>query len=129
MSKNPAYKAFILEGGFLVEDLEYLIKDIAKDDFNREMETRSSIRIEPRIPRDYDFYYMHLSQLDLNDLEKLREEQPWSYIVGISGGGEKVMGDPRTRKCCDSIHYLLMPDTLKNLLKSAFEKFESPNKP
>jgi hypothetical protein len=38
-----------------------------------------------RIPRDYDAYLLHLSDISLSDLEDIRREQPWSWIYAISG--------------------------------------------
>jgi len=46
-----------------------------------------------KIPRDYDAYVIHLSEISFDDLKKLREEQPWSWIYGISGGSHKKLLD------------------------------------
>lgn len=37
------------------------------------------------IPRGYDGYLLHLSDIDETDLKELREEQVWSWIYCISG--------------------------------------------
>jgi hypothetical protein len=39
------------------------------------------------LPRGYDGYLLHLSDIDQSDLFKLRKEQPWSWIFTIFRGG------------------------------------------
>lgn len=41
-----------------------------------------------KLPGDYDLYLLHLSTIDLEDLKRLRKEQPWSWIYGTFGGGK-----------------------------------------
>lgn len=45
------------------------------------------------IPKDYDIYILHLSEISLNDLKELRKKQPWSWIYGHSGGSHSKLLD------------------------------------
>ncbi|MDO8563979.1 MAG: hypothetical protein Q7R87_03140 [Nanoarchaeota archaeon] len=82
-----------------------------------EMETgnKTSIKIDNvrgqgiamRLPRDYDGYLLHLSQVETRrDLPSLREEQPWSFIYGIVGQGT-VNIVPEIRGCLDATYFVL----------------------
>src|SRR3989338_1463628 len=62
-----------------------------------------------RVPRDYDTYILHLSDIDMKDLEDLRREQPWSRIYGLSGrGGAEIL--PELRKNMDELYGRIWPN-------------------
>jgi len=45
---------------------------------------KKSFREVENIPRGYDVYFLHLPEINIDDLKELREEQQWSWIYGIS---------------------------------------------
>lgn len=57
-----------------------------------------------RLPRNYEAYLLHLSDINLRDLEDLRKEQPWSWIFAIFGGGTRSI-TPEERRNIDDIFY------------------------
>ncbi|MBT3814825.1 hypothetical protein HOE37_03505 [Candidatus Woesearchaeota archaeon] len=61
---------------------------LASDETNIPIELRVShqLRVD-RLPRDYDLYVLHLSNVGFDDVRQLKEEQPWSYFIAISRGG------------------------------------------
>ena len=38
-----------------------------------------------RLPKDYDLYVLHLSDVDEANVHELRSEQPYSYFVALRG--------------------------------------------
>lgn len=59
-----------------------------------------------RIPRDYDGYLLHLSDINVNDLQDLRKEQPWSWIYSITGAGTTNIV-PEIKANLDRTFYIL----------------------
>jgi len=64
------------------------------------------LRGNGKLPRDYDTYILHLSDINVKDLEDLRREQPWSWIYGISGAGRAFLSDD-LRVNFDRLFYLV----------------------
>tara|TARA_Y100000310_G_scaffold340918_1_gene438336 strand:- start:942 stop:1286 length:345 start_codon:yes stop_codon:yes gene_type:complete len=58
-------------------------------ELNSQGETRFANKRITSIPRDYDLYIIHISDIPNmsleRDLDKLKEEQEWSRFVGIGG--------------------------------------------
>ena len=55
------------------EELEFLENDNLKFEIKRSRNMK-------KIPRGYDAYILHFSEIDKDDLITLRKEQPWSWI-------------------------------------------------
>jgi hypothetical protein len=93
----------------LAEDITAIAKDMII-----EMEINFTEESGSRIPRDYDIYFLHLSDTNAQDFIALREEQSWSYIVGLTGNSKsnkiKDSNVPLTIgdlwKYCDEIYYV-----------------------
>jgi hypothetical protein len=128
MPENPTYKALILENLMLAEDIGYLLEDEAKEKYKIKIKTDISPNFKTRIPQDYDIYFLHLSQINLRDLEDLRKEQPWSYILGMSGGGKQITNDFEIKKFCDSLSYIMNKNAIITAIENAIQK-RTPNKP
>jgi hypothetical protein len=47
----------------------------------------SEEEILKNIPRGYDLYLIHIGDLRGDDFKNIKQEQPWSRIIGISNGG------------------------------------------
>lgn len=110
-------KVYILDS-VLVETLKMSVSETAENlDMKIELET-SSDRLVRILPRGYDIYILHLSNLEDQDLKGLREEQPWSYIVGISG----IYSLPKElKKCLDNTYRVLHQIDIENILKRVGE--------
>jgi hypothetical protein len=71
-----------------VETHKFLIDDIAEE-LRIQIKMESSIKTEVNnLEEGYDIYFLHLDDINPNYPEcvsKLKEEQPWSYVVGYSG--------------------------------------------
>ncbi len=73
--------------------------------------------IAMRLPRDFEGYLLHLAQVELRrDLSALREEQPWSFIYGISGQGTVDLV-PEVRNCLDRTFYIVRPFDYQEIIK------------
>ena len=74
----------LLEGVLELSELES--KNRKRNKIDITVSLRQGI-VNP-LPRNYDGYLLHLSQVDTEkDLPNLRREQPWSFIYGIEGQG------------------------------------------
>ncbi len=78
-----------------------------------------------RVPRDYDIYVLHLSNFNFEDLEVLKEEQPWSFIVGITGGDMNPSNAPRVFKVLDRCHFLLSYSRIGEILEESKKKYKA----
>ncbi|MCX6748532.1 MAG: hypothetical protein NT076_02920 [Candidatus Pacearchaeota archaeon] len=76
---------------FWLDRTAEIIRDDMLDACSREgididLETSTEASLE-KIPRGKHVYILHLSSIDEADLLRLRNEQPWSYVVGLSRRG------------------------------------------
>jgi hypothetical protein len=73
------------------------------------------------LPENYDFYFLHLSDVDIASVDHINREQPWSYLVGISGGyfhGRGEDGELFDKKLSALIIYDSYVRLLKEMLES-----------
>lgn len=88
-------KLFILDNKCVEKTksiIENLVRLLDYKELDLEIKT-SKEEIINYLPRDYDVYILHLSNINEKDLENLRNEQPWSWIYGLTGKGtsEKIL--------------------------------------
>lgn len=70
------------------------------------------------IPKDYDIYFLHLHDLDEEELRELKKTQPESYFIEIGVGGGYFKGERRIR---DSPGIFTSKD-ISNILERAYNK-------
>lgn len=72
--------------GMFADDIKFLIGDYCEKSGDK---IRVDIYIEKgleKLPEDYDIYLLHLRDIDnLDQLEIIKQEQPWSKIFAVSG--------------------------------------------
>ena len=69
------------------------------------------------VPRGYDAYLVHFSNVRLNDILDLRQEQPWSKIVGVSGAAN-VGVDAELRSVVDNWRAIMLEEDYIDLIKN-----------
>ena len=121
-------KIFILDSGakpFFPDTskigLQVLLENIAKEEeipttirFSRKKDVKS-------LPRDYDGYFIHLSDAFRESVIDLREKQSWSKVYGLRGGGQSS----EYQEYFDSVyHHFTMWDARKALreIKEIYSK-------
>ena len=110
-----ALKFFILDSK-AGEALEGMIRNAAEE-LKYEVRTKLSTEPElPRLPRDYDGYLIHLSNTSEEAVRELREEQPWSKIFGIFGGGISI-----NPEYLDSTYYIIDSGDAKSIVRRTRE--------
>ncbi len=97
-------KLFILDSGDT--KIRLLFKKYEEELEIKETTDPIWLRGNGKLPRDYDAYILHLSDINFRDLEDLRKEQPWSWIYGISGAGRAFLSDD-LRVNFDRLFYLV----------------------
>jgi len=65
------------------------------------------------IPRGFDAYLLHLSYIDLKDLESLRKEEPQSWIYGISGMETEILDEVRAN--LDGLFYTIRSYNIESI--------------
>lgn len=69
-----------------------------------------------RLPRDYDGYYLHLSNTTEQEIESLREDQPWCKIFTRTGfHGHSMLKEVDGEYYLKNTHYLndMLEETAK----------------
>ncbi len=85
-------RVFINDKLGMKKTYEHVIKDLNKELGDKEnIVFRGEVVSEKtltKVPRGYDLYILHIGDLRGDDFKFLREEQPWSEIIGISNAGD-----------------------------------------
>jgi len=85
-------KVFVLDSqgvGKIIEDIYSVAKTL-----ELEIKVRSSEEEQCRnLPKDFDYYILHISNIDEADLKRLKEKQSFSYFFGITGCGDELPND------------------------------------
>jgi len=70
------------------------------------------------LPRDYDAYFLHLRNVNKDDLVLLREQRPTAWICGFCEmkAGRKFVSSTMKTYGLDELHDLL-PDNLDDILE------------
>ena len=90
-------------------------------------------RLVREVPRGHDLYLLHLGNLRGDDFKHLRQEQPWSRIIGISYGAggnyDEAFRSTSYKNHFDKVYYegLYLKDIKRELILTA-EKIMSPEK-
>ncbi|MDD5651192.1 MAG: hypothetical protein PHF86_12385 [Candidatus Nanoarchaeia archaeon] len=71
-------------------------------------------------PKDYDGYFVHLSQTSEKALISLREKQPWCKIFITSG----AIFNKDLVKFADKLYYTINPNDGENMLKEMHSIYE-----
>lgn len=84
MSEDLVRKMYILDSryGAIREDMFSMAAAELGIKLRIDMETYRRSR---NLPENYDFYFLHISDVDISEVEHLKREQPWSYLIGFSG--------------------------------------------
>ena len=85
---------------------------------NTELEVRvSEEEFVSEVPRGYDAYLIHFSNVRPEDIISLRQEQPWSKIVGVSGAANtRAYG--QLAGIVDHLYGVIMPSGYRELIKN-----------
>lgn len=109
MEEDITLKIFILENE-LGKELDWHINSIAKK-FKYKIKTKFSTEEKLlHLPKDYDSYILHLSNTTEESIRKLRKEQPWCKIFGMTGGD-------RIENLLDRTFYILDDIEVKYILE------------
>jgi len=112
----PEPKIFIMDsrgrGSAMVDALRAVSEDLGIG-----ADIQFSGRKETRLPRDFDTYILHLSDLHIPDFYELTDSQPWSRFLGLCGGAGYVYAGLADR--FDEINFSLGDDEYVDILKNA----------
>ncbi|MFH1589486.1 MAG: hypothetical protein ABIB43_02885 [archaeon] len=70
---------------FYTDQLAMLELMLDEDDFPKLHIRKEEKQYLKTLPADYDLYIIHLSDVSLDEIKRIREKQPYSKVFGISG--------------------------------------------
>lgn len=69
-----------------------------------------------KLPKDYDIYFFHLSQIEESDLKDIHDNQPWSYFVALSRAYRNNI-PIEVQRSLDEIFYIIDSSDIERILK------------
>ena len=77
-------KIFLLDNHKDAENLEYILNLVSEESQIPVDIKKDNGRTLRKLPNGYDIYFLHLSQIELQEVSELRKKQSRSYFVGVS---------------------------------------------
>mgnify|MGYP001590192344 FL=1 len=125
---NSPLKIFILDNHKDTENLEDTLNLVSEESQIPVDIKKDNGRTLRKLPNGYDIYFLHLSQIELQEVSELRKKQSRSYFVGVSIMGVDISPEDISKVFDETINLFHSKYQIQRILDNTWMRC-SPKQP
>ena len=125
---NSPLKIFILDNHKDTENLEDTLNLVSEESQIPVDIKKDNGRTLRKLPNGYDIYFLHLSQIELQEVSELRKKQSKSYFVGVSIMGVDISPEDISKVFDETVNLFHSKYQIQRILDNTWMRC-SPKQP